>query len=171
MPALTFATAPFIPRGSVDGSLGCDNPILPEDPNELLETGQFHRVPIIIGATNAEGIIVADVALGLLNVKPWMINIAWPLLGPLLVFDKLDPRSISQNEIDVGNIVKGFYVKPFGIVTENNYEQVIQMITDALFQYSAHRTAKIISRFVPQVYQYLFSHKGPYSAIYIADGK
>ena len=38
--------------------------LLPGDPKYLFENGQFNRVPLMIGNTNAEGLLVADVVLG-----------------------------------------------------------------------------------------------------------
>ena len=52
---------PFLPRGSIDGHLNLDDPILPEDPRILFETGEFHRVPLVIGTTDMEGIIAGEI--------------------------------------------------------------------------------------------------------------
>ena len=46
---------PFLPRGVVDGDF------LPDDPQVLLENGLFYQVPLMIGNTDAEGILVADI--------------------------------------------------------------------------------------------------------------
>ena len=40
-----------------------------------------------------------------------------------------------------------------------------QTLILSTFRYSVHKTARIVSKFVPEVYQYRFSHDGPYSAI------
>ena len=39
------------------------------------------------------------------------------------------------------------------------------MIHNSIFRYSVHKTARIVSEYVPEVYQYRFSHDGPYSSI------
>ena len=49
--------------GAIDGSLSLD-PILPEDPETLFRNGKFHQVPLIIGNTDAEGILLADPIFG-----------------------------------------------------------------------------------------------------------
>jgi carboxylesterase type B len=156
-------TVPFLPRGSIDISLAGDQAMLPGDPKDLFENGQFNRVPLMIGNTNAEGILVADVVLGYLGVPVSLINLIWEIVGPLMISEAyLD--DITQNDIDLANKMRDFYVKPYGIITSNNLGDIIDLATDALFQYSVHKTARIVSEFVPEVYQYRFSHDGPYSA-------
>ena len=49
--------------GAIDGSFSLD-PILPEDPETLFRNGKFHQVPLIIGNTDAEGILLADPIFG-----------------------------------------------------------------------------------------------------------
>ena len=49
--------------GAIDGSLSLD-PILPEDPEAMFRNGNFHQVPLIIGNTDAEGILLADPIFG-----------------------------------------------------------------------------------------------------------
>ena len=41
---------------------------------------------------------------------------------------------ITQNDIDLANKMRDFYVKPYGIITSNNLGDVIDLATDALFQ-------------------------------------
>ena len=60
VPIEEIGFAPFLPRGSVDGGLS-EDPILPEDPGNLFETGRFHQVPLLIGSTNMEGILMGDI--------------------------------------------------------------------------------------------------------------
>ena len=51
-------------RGSIDISLAGGEAILPGDPQDLFKNGQFNRVPLMIGNTNAESILFAEVILG-----------------------------------------------------------------------------------------------------------
>ena len=51
-------------RGSIDISLAGSEAILPGDPQDLFKNGQFNRVPLMIGNTNAESILFAEVILG-----------------------------------------------------------------------------------------------------------
>ena len=53
----------FFITGAIDGSLSLD-PILPEDPEAMFRNGNFHQVPLIIGNTDAEGILLADPIFG-----------------------------------------------------------------------------------------------------------
>ena len=91
---------------------------------------------MIFGATDAEGIVMWDMILGLFHLPLWFINIAWPQFGPLILFEKVPGLyNISQSDIDIANIVKGFYIKPFpSIVTQDNLPQLVQLTTDAVFQ-------------------------------------
>ena len=57
------------------------------------------------------------------------------MLGPFIVFEDLPGLDdIPQSDIDDANILKAFYVKPFGIVTKDNLSQLVRLGTDAIFQ-------------------------------------
>lgn len=120
-------SVPFLPRGSIDGVM------LPGDPQELLENGQFNRVPLIIGNTDKEFILIADILIGLLGVTPTMIQLGWPVIGPMLLTETY-AQDVTLNDIAFANEIKNFYIKPFGIFTHNNLEELLDMATDALFQ-------------------------------------
>jgi hypothetical protein len=101
----------FLPRGSIGGSLS-DDPILPYDLQTLLVAGDFNQVPLIIGATNGEGILDA------------MVTLMWrPILGPALITEAF-VGDITQNDIDIANIVKAYYMKPLRIITDSNYKEL-----------------------------------------------
>ena len=65
----------------------------------------------MIGNTNAEGILVADVVLGLLGVPPSLINLIWEILGPLMISEAY-LEDVTQDDIDLANKARDFYMKP-----------------------------------------------------------
>ena len=71
--------------------------------------------------------------LGYLGVPASLINLIWEIVGPLMISEAyLD--DITQNDIDLANKMRDFYVKPYGIITSNNLGGLIDLATDALFQ-------------------------------------
>ncbi len=103
------------------------------DPKLLMESGQFHRVPIIMGNTDAEGILVADVLFGLLGVPLISLNLAWPVVGPLLISEAY-LNQISEADTKISNDARMFYIKPFGLISNQSMGPLVDMATDALFQ-------------------------------------
>jgi len=45
---------PFQPRGSIDDGRS-ENPVLPDSPDILLQSGDFNQVPVILGSNSGDG--------------------------------------------------------------------------------------------------------------------
>ena len=74
---------------------------------------------MIIGTTNAEGLLAVDNLLGLLKIPYIFLNSGWFVEGPLLVTETW-PWETSLDAIKMANEVKNYYMKPSGQITENN---------------------------------------------------
>ena len=106
--------------------------MLPGDPETLFRSGQFNQVPLIIGNTDAEGILLADPIFGGAHVPAILLNSIWSSFGPLVVSEAWVPSLVTQDEIDLANTVKDFYMD--GWISSNNLDKLIQLMTDSLFE-------------------------------------
>ena len=110
------------------------SPFLPNTPENLLKSGMFNRVPMIVGVTSEEGIYSA--ASFLRNDSSYdLINIDWDYYGPLNIFDTSEAI---DEEIKKANIVKEFYLKGNPASLENIHD-IIDMFSDIYFWVGAHR--------------------------------
>ena len=114
---------------------------------------------MIIGTTNAEGILAVDIALNTIGIPPFLVDALWNIAGPLLVTEAW-PWEATSNDIELAKKVKEFYFD--GTITNEKTKELIDMCTDALFWYPTYRTCELLSAKGIPVYQYLFSHSGPY---------
>ena len=117
----------YLPRGSVDGGLS-EDPVLPRDPEESFRTGQFNQVPLLIGATNGEGILIGEI-IGLIELQYYVMNLIWPVLGPWTIFEK----NPGEHEMAMAKEVRKHYMKPFGLFGCYNEQGLVTMYTDAMF--------------------------------------
>ena len=158
VPVEELVFAPFLPRGSLDGHISND-PILPDTPQKLLENGDFTKVPLIIGSTDLEGILIGDI-FAAMSIPLFLVNLGWSQIGPLMVAEVM-PNEVTEIDTDMANEVKDFYLKSQGgVFTKYNLKEAMQMITDSIILYDVHKTARTVSKFVP-TYQYVFSRNGP----------
>ena len=98
-----------------------------------------------------------------------MVTLLWPILGPLLVAEKF-PHQITQVDVEMAYHVKDFYLQSQdGIFTPQNMKETMKMFTDSLFLYGAHKTARTVSKYIPDVYQYIFTRNGPLDFIYTSE--
>jgi len=162
---IEIVAVPALPRGAIDGGLS-EDPILPGDPESLFKSGQFNQVPLIIGNTDAEGILLADPIFGGAHIPAISLNLAWSSFGPLICSEVWVPSLATQDQLDLADAMKDFYLD--GWVSGSNLDKLIQLMTDSLFEYSVHTTARILSEFV-DVYQYIFSQKGPYTIMNLSE--
>ena len=117
--------------GAIDGGLS-DEPILPGDPESLFKSGQFNQVPLIIGNTDAEGILLADPIFGGAHIPAISLNLAWSSFGPLICSEVWVPSLATQNQLDLADVMKDFYLD--GWVSGSNLDKLIQLMTDSLFE-------------------------------------
>ena len=111
-----------------------DNPFLPDSPENLVNKGQYSKVPMLVGVVGEEGIYSA--ARYITNETSFdIINNYWDYYGPIYIFDTSDP---SPEEVDLSNVVKYFYLQD-NPASMNNIHDVIDMFSDNLFWSGAHR--------------------------------
>ena len=146
----------------VDANLTTSDPVLPDYPESLLSSGQFHtNVEIIIGTTADEGVLfLAE------EIK----NSAWNELktkleteGPKMLLGKANVSEITDADLDKSKKIVEFYIKSFDNVNEDNLQSLVNMYTDAMFLYGTHKTVNYLLQNNVKVYQYLLSYQGQFS--------
>ncbi|KAI7815369.1 carboxylesterase [Rhyzopertha dominica] len=118
---------------------------------ELLRTGNFIKVPYIMGFNSEEGVIAQDL------IDIGMPNVAKMEANP----DTYIPRDLnipipSKDSREVLQRIRNFYFTGSQLSTENS---VLQLISDDQFIRGIYESAKIHSRYAP-TYLYQFSYAG-----------
>lgn len=118
----------------VDGNFTSE-PFLKEAPEMLLEKGSFdHEIEVIIG-TNAEEGIFAMFDL-IKDPSKWeYFRNNFDTLGPMKLFGIKVPHKITIEDIQKAHQVVEFYVGSVENLNQKHLDQIIEMFTDAYFQY------------------------------------
>ncbi|XP_067007344.2 juvenile hormone esterase [Anabrus simplex] len=132
-----------------------DTTFLPREPLEILEDGDFHKVPFLAGANDAEGLL--------------MFNILMAHQRKLKIlnddFERFVPRDLnlpwgSEESLEVAEMMKTFYLDGQPI-TQDNLNDYKDLSTDRLFLLGIHRTFNIQANFSEEpMYQYLMVYEG-----------
>ena len=146
----------------VDANFTSSDPVLPDFPENLLSSGQFHtNVKVIIGTTADEG---------LLFLAEEIKNSAWDELrtklendGPQMLLGKSNPSEITDVDVDKSKKIVEFYMKSFDNINEKNLQSLVNMFTDAMFLYGTHKTINYLLQHNVKVYHYLLSYRGQFS--------
>ncbi|KAK7790412.1 hypothetical protein R5R35_013505 [Gryllus longicercus] len=130
-----------------------DQIFLPTSPKALLENGNFHSVPCIIGITSQEGIISLQVN-GILKNPALLRNID----------DRLDPLipqdvGVDNNQCIIREKIKEFY---FGNSSngESAMVQYVNYASDVHFTRGIDRTVNLLAANATPVFYYHFSFSG-----------
>jgi len=158
-----FIRAPLPFKPIVDGGL-VDDPVLPEEPLELLSTGRFNKVPLMIGTNQDEGLLIKGFYEK--NVKKYDEAFDnWDAIGPLAFFH----REKDEYTKEESEICKEYLKKHFGDLRFSSNgkasEKLVQMYGDVVFTGPADLATKLITanKDAPPVYQYVYNHQGPLS--------
>ena len=144
-----------------------DEPVLPMLQEEAFASGDFLRVPLMIGVTKDEGLYNA--AKYILDPQALAnLNDNWDEIGPKIVFDKKE--NVTEDEREIVSRIRQFY---FGDndIDESQIEPLVNMFSDKTFWSSVHRTVTLIADqpAAAPVYLYMFSHTGAWSFAQLFD--
>ncbi|PSN48039.1 hypothetical protein C0J52_09101 [Blattella germanica] len=131
------------------------NSFLTENAIELMETGKFHKVPVLIGFTNREGIYFCQELFAIENQCGTLYKRLDSVVSEGLTFDP-PPEKVRG----AAKRIRNFYFgdKPISMETIN---ELADLQTDAQFVYGVHRSAKILLHHNSHpVYVYQFSFDG-----------
>ena len=138
------------------------DPFLPGRVEELLASKQFNSdIEVIIGTNADEGIL--DVGPATDGFTEWdSLKDEINEYGPTVFFG-IPPKEFTSEDVTRVNALIDYYVGSIENINEEHKQGVIDMFTDASFQYGTHQT---INHLVDQnvtVYQYLLTYQGKYS--------
>ncbi len=163
VPLDIFRGSDYRARGAVDGRFAAE-PVLPQAPEDLLSTGNFNRVPMLMGSNSGESIYFD---LNIL-VQPSILNdlnADWDeFYGPIYLRDRTGDGDITQKDIEISRAAREFFFAPNGVIELAKLDKFIDMHSDALFRYGIHLMSSAVANFVP-VYQYRLSYEGTFSIL------
>ena len=150
-------------QGVLDNGFTSD-PFLPGSVKELLQSEQFNQdVEVIIGTNSAEGILtVGPGTNGLTQWDEFRGNIE--LNGPSFLFGIPNPSDFTDEDFEKMNKLINYYVGSIENINDEHKQGVIDMFTDAGFQYGTHQTINLLVEQNVTLYQYLLTYQGEYSA-------
>ena len=150
-------------QGVLDNGFTSD-PFLPGSVKELLQSEQFNQdVEVIIGTNSAEGILtVGPMTNGLTQWDEFRGNIE--LNGPSFLFGIPNPSDFTDEDFEKMNKIINYYVGSIENINDEHKHGVIDMFTDAGFQYGTHQTINLLVEQNVTLYQYLLTYQGEYSA-------
>jgi hypothetical protein len=90
--------------------------------------------------------------------------------GPSLLFGIPNPSDITEEDFEKMNKAINYYVGSIENINEEHEEGVIDMFTDAGFQYGTHKTINLLVEQNVTLYQYLLTYQGEYSASVLFGG-
>merc|ERR1712227_568988 len=127
------------------------NPFIPTDPLEALKTGMFNRIPYMSGTCTYEGAlstgaygfvgITGNATLGLIEEPAIPFNLHY---GKEQTFTK---------------VARMFYNHPTGDSRFEQEKPAMDFFTDAFFLSSDQKSVELMSEYVENVYNYLFSQQ------------
>ncbi|CAG9811690.1 unnamed protein product [Chironomus riparius] len=153
---------------SVDGYFGClSMPWVPvvepdlgqerfftDDPNKLLKTGKFNRVPVMIGVTADD--FISPVASLLNNEESLdLLNNNFSEIASKCFFFK--GNGIRTTE-EIAKIFKNHYL-PYDKIDQTAFNSLSQLSADGIIGYAVHRFAHYAAQFT-DVYYYKFTYMG-----------
>ncbi|CAH0407446.1 unnamed protein product [Chilo suppressalis] len=130
---------------------------LPKSPILILKSGNFNKVPLIIGSNNIEGSVLEYLDKDFFsNCKIYEEDVGC-----------LVPRSLSCNpkySKDIGQKLFNFYLGE-DHTCENIKTQYLQLISDYYFLYYVNKTVRLHSEFAPEcpVFYYIVNCAGEWS--------
>ena len=157
---VTSEVAPWNAVPDVDFT---SDPFLPGNVVDLLKNGQFNKsIQVIFGNNADEGILaVAQSTNGLTEWDSFREN--FPANGPSLLFGITNKSEITSEDIDKTLKLADYYFNGIKNINKDHQQEVIDMFTDASFQYCAHETINYFVQWGMTVYQYILTHRGAYS--------
>lgn len=129
---------------------------LTKSPSNILKSGNFNKVPMIIGSNNVEGYLLPLIKEGLYDFDKYNKDVR------LLV-----PRALSgesnKSKIIALQLLK-FYTGQ-ETLTEENTNQYIQLLSDYYFLYYVNKTVRLHVQYAPEcpVYYYIVNFAGEWS--------
>lgn len=141
-----------------------DEVFIPEKPTDIIKSGKFNKVPLIIGVTSREGLFIVP---DLMEHSSWYHSLTVDL-EPLISVNLKIPKGTEEIK-EITQKVKEFYFgdKP---VSRETWPQLVDVYGDILFNIWTWRSAKEQqSKSSAPVYLYQFSFQGQSGHLHPSD--
>jgi len=155
-----FIRAPLPFKPIVDKDL-VDDPVLPDEPINLIKAGNYNKVPMIIGTNQNEGLLIKAFYQTNLSKYDEAWN-NWDTIGPLAFFHReRDEHSEEESEICRDYLKSNFGDARFGPEGKGS-DQLVQMYGDLMFTAPADAVIKMMLEQDQSLslYQYIYNHQG-----------
>ena len=137
-------------------------PLFLDWPENLLKSGQYNKVPIIIGVNSDEGALnVVGFLRGRANFQD--LEDHWETLGPLFLFHRsVDETTLSDMEL--ARSIKEMYFGQEPI--KDSLFQMIKLAGDHYYYGGTESVVKYLVQSNPNpIYRYLYSHRGTFTSV------
>ena len=150
---ISFILGPWVP---VVDSYASD-PFLPDKPETLHRQNKINQVPIMIGRTEAEGLLMTSRLVTDAQFKSKFID-NWSTCGPINILGKERANITESDQRFVNNLVTNYNG---GEVTDIQPHHLQDLLTDAMFGLDTHKVARhLVNTGNKSVYKYYFSYSG-----------
>jgi len=151
--ATAAASTGFYPFANVDDFT--ETPVLPRPPQELLDTGSFNQVPVMLGVNSGEHIMFStDILNNLTLLDKYSQN--WEVECPLLIYSFLDPSFIGPHVTEYCQAAMDFYFN--NSLGQDDMQRMLDFLNDVHFFRATDTTARSLAAYVP-TYQYLLTFR------------
>ena len=141
------------------------DPFLPDKPETLHRQNKINQVPMIIGRTEAEGILWTSRLATDAQFKSKFID-NWSTCGPINILGKESANITESDQRFVNNLVTNYNG---GEVTDIQPHHLQDILTDAMFGLDTHKVARhLVNTGNKAVYKYYFSYSGKLKASQIS---
>jgi len=141
----------FYPFANIDNFT--EAPVLPRLPQELLDTGSFNQVPVMLGVNSGEHIMFStDVLNNLTLLDKYSEN--WEVECPLLIFSFLG--FIGPHATEYCRAAMDFYFN--NTLGQDDMQKMLDFLNDVHFFRATDTTARSLSAYVP-TYQYMLTFR------------
>ena len=141
------------------------DPFLPDKPETLHRQNKINQVPMIIGRTEAEGILWTSRLATDAQFKSKFID-NWSTCGPINILGKESANITESDQRFVNNLVTSYNG---GEVTDIQPHHLQDILTDAMFGLDTHKVARhLVNTGNKAVYKYYFSYSGKLKASQIS---
>jgi len=143
----------FYPFANVDNFT--ETPVLPKPPQELLDTGSFNQVPVMLGVNSGEHIMFStDILNNLTLLDKYSQN--WEVECPWLVWAIIDPSLIDPQTVEYCQAAMGFYFN--NSLGQDDMQRMLDFLNDVHFFRATDTMARSLSAYVP-AYQYMLTFR------------
>ncbi|CAH0563887.1 unnamed protein product [Brassicogethes aeneus] len=124
---------------------------------EALRSGDFNRVPVVLGTTSQESLLFKQF---MILLRP-AVSLLYDSSPGMMAMPNLNTNSLAKNR-QFGLEVMRRYFKQ-GQLSQSTFDQYANFVTDDAFLRPIRKTMQLLSKFVP-VYFYVFTYEGKYIA-------